>query len=351
MRLAVAPAMYRLKRPIRTAQGTMDVRRGWRVVLEVNGALGRGEAMPMPSFGTETARACEAALHAFEIEALPECLEEILRVTSSLLATPAARFAVECALLEHLARRRGVGVAALLAPAGGCREELLVNALIEGDDAAGLAQAAEAAAVAGFEVVKVKVAARPLATDAQRLLAVRRAVGPKVKLRIDANCGWTEATARSALRGLESLDLEVCEQPVQPGDVEGLRRLRRHVPCRIAADETMLVPSVLDRVLTRDPDAAADVLVLKPAALGGLLPTLALARRAFEAGVESYVTTLMDGPLSRAAAAHLGAVLPGEAWAHGLSTVELLDGVSDDAFTPSRGRIHFPKGAIGWGVP
>jgi L-Ala-D/L-Glu epimerase len=138
---------------------------------------------------------------------------------------------------------------------------------------------------------------------------------------------------------------------VQPGDVEGLRRLRRHVPCRIGADETMLVPSVLDRLLQKDPAAAADVLVLKPAALGGLLPTLALARRALLAGVDSYVTTLMDGPLSRAAAAHLGAVLPGQAWAHGLSTVELLEGVSDDAFTPRKGRIHFPLMATGWGVP
>lgn len=351
MKLAVAPAEYRLKRPIRTAQGTMDVRRGYLVVLEASGVTGRGEAMPMPSFGTETSLACEDALTRFALVSLPETLDEVVAATAPLSATPAARFGVECALLEHLARRRGVSVAALLAPDGPCRQELLVNALIEGDDAAGLADAAEAAARAGFEVVKVKVAARPLATDAQRLLAVRRAVGPGVKLRIDANCGWTEATARSALRGLEALELEVCEQPVQPGDVEGLRRLRRHVPCRIAADETMLVPSVLDRVLQRDPDAAADVLVLKPAALGGLLPTLALARRAAAAGVDSYVTTLMDGPLSRAAAAHLGVVLPGQAWAHGLSTVELLDGVSDDAFTPRRGRIHFPQGAIGWGVP
>lgn len=352
MKLAVMPTEYRLKLPIRTAQGTMDVRRGYLVVLEALGAVGRGEAMPMPSFGTETAQACRAALESFELVGAPDSLEAVALLTQPLIATPAARFAVECALLEHLARRHDRSVASLLGGGAEPRAELSVNALIEGEDAAGLARAAAAAVEEGFEVVKVKVAARPLATDAQRLLAVRRAVGPQVRLRIDANGGWTEASARSALRGLEALDLEVCEQPVQPGDVEGLRRLRRHVPCRIAADETMLVAGVLGQLLRRDPDPAADVVVLKPAALGGLLPALDLARRAFEAGVASYVTTLMDGPLSRAAAAHLAAVLPGSgSWAHGLSTVELFEGVSPDAFTPRRGRIHFPLAAKGWGLP
>jgi o-succinylbenzoate synthase len=349
MKLVVAQVAYRVRRPIRTAQGTMELRSGFRVGLEVDGVLGRGETMPMPSFGTETYAACQAALAGFELQGLPGSLDEVAAATLPLLATPAARFGVECALLEHLARRRGLPVAALLAGSGPVRQELLVNALLEGDDAAGLAEAARQAVAQGFSVVKVKVAARPLSVDAQRLLAVRRAVGPGVKIRIDANGGWTEATARSALRGLEALGLEVCEQPVSPGDVEGLRRLRRHVPCRIAADETMLVTDVLDRLLMRDPDAAADVLVLKPAALGGLLPSLQLARRAATAGTDSYVTTLMDGPLSRAAAVHLAAVLPGEAWAHGLSTVELLDGVPDDALTPRGGRIHLSQ-VPGWGV-
>lgn len=348
MKLVVASQSYRLQKPIRTAIGTMDLRVGWRVVLEAAGVVGRGEAMPMPSFGTETAAACEAALKSFEFSKIPESLEDVAEATAQLLSTPCARFAVECALLEHLARRRGVPVSKLLSPKP--RTELNVNALIEGDDAAALAAAAERAAKEGFQIVKVKVAARPLSVDAQRLLAVRRAVGPGVKIRVDANGGWSEASARSALRGLEVLDLEVCEQPVAPNEVEGLRRLRYHVPCRIAVDETMLLSESFERVLQRDPKAAADVLVLKPAALGGLLPTLDIAKRGFASGIESYVTTLMDGPLARAAAAHLAAVLPGgDLWAHGLSTFELFDGVANDSYTPVKGKIHLPQ-TVGWGV-
>lgn len=347
MKLEVEPFSLTLRTPIRTARGAMGLRTGWRVTLRTAEATGRGDAMPMASFGTEAPDAAHAALRSFELAALPESVEEVAAATEPLAATPAARHAIECALLEHLALRRGVLVATLLGPVR--RSEFAVNALLEGDDAASLARSAAEAVARGFGVVKLKVAARPLGTEAQRLLAVRRAVGPKVKIRVDANGGWTEATARSALRGLEALDLEVCEQPVPPRDVEGLRRVRHLVPCRIAADESMLTPGQVPRLLLKDPKAAVDVVVLKPAALGGLTRALAIAREADAAGVGAYVTTLMDGPVSRAAAAHLAAVLPRADWAHGLSTLELFEGAGADAFTPVEGRIRLPQ-APGWGL-
>lgn len=348
MKLEVTPFSLRLRTPIQTARGPMEHRVGFRVVFSANGVRGRGDAMPMASFGTETPEAAKEALERFEVDRAPDSVDEIAGWVSVLKASPAARFAAECALLEHLAVRRGVLVATLLGPVR--RSEFAVNALLEGDDAAGLAASAKQAVREGFGVVKLKVAARPLAVEAQRLLAVRRAVGPKVKIRIDANGGWSEATARSALRGLESIDLEVCEQPVAPADVEGLRRLRHLVPCRLAADETMLHAGLLPRLLEKDPVAAVDVVVLKPAALGGLVRSLQLAQQADEAGVGAYVTTLMDGPVARAAAAHLAAVLPRADWAHGLSTLELFEGATTDAFTPVEGSIRLPQ-ATGWGLP
>lgn len=346
--LELTPFTLRLKKPIQTARGPMDERVGFRVIYRADGIAGRGDAMPMASFGTETPEAALAAMQKIDVIKAPDSVEDVAAAIVGLEKTPAARHAVECALLEHLALKRGVLVATLLGPVR--RSHFVVNALIEGDDAAGLAKSAEKAAKDGFKVVKTKVAARPLGTEAQRLLAVRRAVGPNVRIRIDANGGWSEATARSALRGLEALGLEVCEQPVGPNDVEGLRRLRHLAPCRIAADETMLLSGVLPRLLEKDPRAAADVIVLKPAALGGLVRSLELAQQAHDSGMQSYVTTLMDGPIARAAAAHLAAVLPSADWAHGLSTVELFAGMQPDPFTPMGGEITLPQ-ATGWGVP
>lgn len=346
MKLTLTPISFTFKRPIVAAYGRIAERRGLRVTLETDGFIGRGEAMPLPEFGTESLEACQRALAAFVVERAPASIAEIEPMTESLKATPAARSAAEGALLEHLSRRTKISISQLLG--GSKAQSIQVNALIDGDDARGLAAAAKAAVEAGFSTVKVKVGAHPLGIDAQRLMAVRNAVGPNVRLRIDANGGWSESTARAALRGLEALNLELCEQPVVSHDVESMRRIRQAVPCRIAADEVLLVPDASTRVLDVYPVPAAQVLVLKPMVLGGVLPALALAKRAREVAVDSYVTTSLDGPIARAAAAMLASVVSGP-YAHGVSTLELFEGVAADRFTPVNGAIRaFDE--PGWGV-
>jgi o-succinylbenzoate synthase len=347
MKVGLAPIALTFRRPIRTAHGVLHERSGWLVSVEDGGIQGVGEAAPWAAFGTETPAACLEALTRFELDEVPGSVEAVEGAVAPLKGTPAAQAGVEAALLDQLAHRHGVRVAALLSDS--VAEELEVNALIDGGDAAALARDAEAAARLGFRVVKVKVGSFPLSVDAQRLYAVRRAVGPKVALRIDANGAWSESTARSALRGLESLELELCEQPVAAADLEGLRRLRRQVSCRLAADEALAVPERWARLLELDPDAAAAVLVLKPMVLGGLLPALRLARQAERVGCACYVTSLLDGPVARAAASHLAAVLPRSGLAHGLSTVELFERQEGDPYAPLRGNLRLPSGC-GWGL-
>ncbi len=343
MKLELAPVSLSLRRPMVTAHGSLLERAGLRVTLTAEGVTGRGEAFPLVDFGTESLEACTAALKVARVPSFDAV--EALQI-QGLDGAPAARFAVECAALEWLALRRGVPVGRLL---GVPHPVVVVNALIDGDDAASLADAARRAVDAGFRTVKVKVAARSLTVDAQRLQAVRLAVGPHIAIRIDANGGWSEATARGVLRGLEPLSLELCEQPVNPRDVESLRRLTAQVPVAIAADEVLASPAARERVLAADPRPAAKILVLKPAVLGGLLPALALGRQAAQVGVRSYVTTLIDGPISRSAAAHMASVLPQIGFSHGLSTVELFRDLPADAFTPRRGAIELPSSA-GWGI-
>jgi o-succinylbenzoate synthase len=335
-------------RPLKTAHGVIASRPAWTVTVRAGDGVGRGEAAPLPAFGTESAEATVAALSAFELTHLPRSLDEVTEALAGLEATPAARCGLECALLELLARGKGVRVAELLAER--VAPEVKVGALLDGETAAELARAAERAVADGFSCVKVKVAARPLPVDAQRLHAVRSAIGPRVALRVDANGGWSEGEARTALRGLESLELELCEQPVAAGDVEALRRLRRQVPVRLAADEALLEPGGVARVLVADPEPAAQVLVLKPMALGGVLPALEAARCAAAAGVDVYVTSLIDGPIARAAALHLSAVVPSSgSLAHGLATGGLLKDSGPAALAPERGVIRLPEGP-GWGL-
>lgn len=334
MKITLAPLRFVLKTPIVTAHETITVREGIRV--DVDG-VGEGEATPLPHFGTETLEQTWAALNPWRSPGALDSIEAIGAATAVLHETPAARHGLEVALLDRLARLRKLSLSRLLSPTS--RAQVRCAALIDGEDAAALVKAAEAAVAAGFEVLKIKVAGRLLSIDAQRLHAVRHAVGQRIALRVDANGGWSESAARTALRGMESLALEVCEQPIAAADVAGLGRIRGMVPCQIAADEALLDGDRIEQVFNVDRPPAVDVVVLKPMALGGLLPALALAQRAHRAGVGAYVTTLLDGPIARAAAAHLAAAIPQGDWAHGLSTVELFEGVAADAFTPRRGRI------------
>ena len=340
MKVTVTPLRYTLRTPIVTARETISSREGFRVGVGDAEGAGEGEASPLAHFGTESLEETSAALLTWRAPGALDSVEAIAAATRVLWRTPAAQHGIEVALLDRLARLRHVPLAQLLTDAP--RREVKCAALIDGHDAAALAQAALAAAAAGFEVLKIKVAARLLSVDAQRLLAVRRAVGPRIALRVDANGGWTESAARTALRGMESLGLELCEQPVAAADVAGLGRIRGRVPCQVAADEALLTADQIEAVFNPDRVPAVDVVVLKPMARGGLLPSIALARRAQLAGVGAYVTTLLDGPIARAAAAHLAAAIPQGDWASGLATVELFEGCAADAFTPSRGRIRLP---------
>jgi len=284
---------------------------------------------------------------------VPGPLESVEAINAALLPlakTPAARHGLEVALLDLLSRARGVPLAQVLGVPR--RTELATHMLIDGEDAKTLALEAEAAIAAGFEAVKVKVGNRPVENDARRLLEVRRAVAGH-RIRVDANARWSEADTRVALRGMQALDLELCEQPVRADDFDAMARLRGRVPGRLAADEALLVPDGWKKLLGQRDDGierprAADVWVLKPMALGGLLPALELAQRAHAVGVDAYVTTLLDGPIARAAACQLAAVIP-QQMAGGLATVELFDGVEPDAFTPVRGKIVLPTTpGLGW---
>src|SRR5207253_10455653 len=114
----------------------------------------------------------------------PSCIEDI---SLDLQDAPAARHAVELALLDSLARRRGMPLARLLDPPAAT--QVPVGVLLSAREPAALAREARSAAFAGFGTVKLKVAGAPLEDDLARAAVVRDAAGPAVRLRLDANGG------------------------------------------------------------------------------------------------------------------------------------------------------------------
>src|SRR2546427_377722 len=89
---------------------------------------------------------------------------------------------------------------------------------------------AHASAGAGLRTLKLKVGGARHAEDEERLRALRDAVGPDVRIRVDANQAWSADEAIEALRALAEYRLEYAEQPVPADDIEGLARVRKSSP-------------------------------------------------------------------------------------------------------------------------
>ncbi len=320
LRLQVRRFRLPLRAPLGTAHGRRVAVEGLRLFLrDAEGGFGLGEVTPLPDFGTETLEAAVRALDALRLGAVPEGVEGVEEAFSPFPDAPAARAGVEMALLDLLARRRGVPLARLLGASAVHAVE--VNALLRGEAPLEVAQEAKAAVAAGFRTLKLKVGSATEALDTARLRAVREAVGAAVRLRVDANGAWSEAEARVRLAPLLALGLEYAEQPVSPANIPALRRLRALLP--IAADEALGTPGAAEALLEAEGGPAADLLVLKLPVLGGVLPALRLAARARSRGVGVVVTSAMDGAVGRAAGAHLALVVGGP-WAHGLALGSLL---------------------------
>ncbi len=199
---------------------------------------------------------------------------------------------------------------------------------------------AHVAAAGGCATAKVKVAepGDDLGVELARLEAVRDALGPHGKIRIDANAGWDldEALARLPLLDRAAGGLEYVEQPC--ADTADLAALRRRQHVRVAADESVRRAEDPLAVVRAE---AADVVVMKVQPLGGVRASLELAERM---GLPVVVSSALESSVGIAAGLALAAALPELPYACGLATVQLLvRDVVEDPLLPVDGAIELRR--------
>lgn len=195
----------------------------------------------------------------------------------------------------------------------------------------------------GCRTAKVKVAepGQSLADDEARLEAVRDALGPDGRVRVDANGAWSVDEAVAAIGVLDRAGggLEYVEQPCPT--VEDLAAVRRRVAVPIAADES--IRRAEDPYRVRDL-AAADVAVLKVQPLGGVRACLRIAE---EIGLPVVVSSALETSVGIAAGVALAAALPELPYACGLATVQLLtDDVSAASLLPVDGALPVARPTV-----
>lgn len=332
-RLRWAAFRIPFRAPYETAHGAATHRSG--VILRLqsdSGHEGLGEASLDPSAPESTVDAILPHIEALASALLRSAPEDADSILEPYLTGDDARRAAHCAfetaLADAGARAAGQPLAALLARPEEApsdtplyRTAIPVNATVAARSTEDAAAAALVARAAGFGCLKLKVGMEAtIAAEVARVATIRDVIGTDVKLRLDANGAWDEATATAAVRALAPYDIELLEQPVPAAELEALGRVRGAVTMTIAADEAITDYASAERAIGH-----ADVLVLKPMRLGGLSTSSYVARFATSSGLGVIVTTTIDTGIATAMALHLAASLPDDGRAHGLATASLLE--------------------------
>ena len=307
------------REPFMTAGGLITERRIILLRLEdEDGAVGFGEAAPFEPYDGISVERVEAVLRGRSREELRQ-----------------AEAAVEMALLDVDARREGrpIGEPGAIA--------IPVNTTLPAGPAEEVAARAKEALRAGYQCFKVKVG-RP--DDAERVAAVREAIGSWPALRLDANGVWSVDEAVERISALEANDLELVEQPC--ATLQELAEVRQRVATPIAADESITGP---DDVRAAVAEGACDAVNVKLASCGGVQRAREAVRTASESGMAAYLSSTFDGPWGISAALQLAA---GETFqlACGLATLELFDSPLAGLLKPAHGGLMPVPAGPGLGV-
>jgi len=316
------PYALPLQAPWRTAAGTVRLRRGWKVRVEdEDGGVGIGDH-PAP-LSDQAADGPGERLKDLGSALLGRSLDEAL-------ASLDDAFGIETALLDLLARKRGLPLRRLLSPQAADRVKVNVIAPFDG---------IVAMAEQGFTTLKVKVGLRPWRDEAAALHRV--SLAPGVTLRLDANRAWSRVEAEGFLAAIADLPVESVEEPLREPEIGTLASLQSTTAIALAIDESLetlgLEPLLADPPVRR--------LVLKPALLGGLRRTLNVAMAARAVGYEIVVTTYLESAVGVAAVASLAAALDPEArMAHGLATSALFASDVAERLPLASGFLTFIEG-------
>ena len=165
----------------------------------------------------------------------PRAIGAIHRVMDSMYAgNGAIKAGIDIACYDIAAKAAGVPLYKFL---GGDDPHVHSDVTIGINEPSAMAADAKSWVEKGFEIIKVKLG-EDIETDAERIRMIREAVGSDIRIRIDANQGWSVKDTIIISRKLAELGVDLIEQPVRDFDYEGLAEITGSADVMIAADES-----------------------------------------------------------------------------------------------------------------
>ncbi len=134
----------------------------------------------------------------------------------------------------------------------------------------------------GFSQIKIKVGG-DAADDARRLKLAREAVGPGVRIAVDANQRWNVMQAIAAIKALAPWDTYWVEEPTSPDEILGLATIRAAIaPIKIAAGEHVANRVIFKQLLQA---GAVDFLTIDACRVAGVNENVAILLLAAKFGI------------------------------------------------------------------
>ncbi|HEY2583521.1 MAG TPA: dipeptide epimerase [Mucilaginibacter sp.] len=288
--------------PFTIATGTMD--HAQNVFIRVNtntGFYGVGECSAFPAIVGETQDTCLMMAREFAKlwkgkDAL--CIRDrLVELDNFTAGNTTIKSAFDMALYDIAAKNAGLPLYGFL---------LGERRKIETDITIGIALPdlmAEKALLfkqSGANVIKVKLG-KNAAEDIERIRLIREAVGSELKIRIDANQGWSFQDAVFALRSMGKFDVEFCEQPMRTWYDDRLPQLMRLSPIKIMADESVYNHHDARKQIN---SRSCDYINIKLAKSGGIYEAIQIHDLAAENEIPCMMGGMLESRIALSAKLH-----------------------------------------------
>ncbi len=297
-----------LKTPFITALRRVDAAQFIQVKLRTDdGLCGIGEAPPTKAITGEDMESITSTIRdsiAPRLFHRPfQSMDEAqVLLHESCKGNSSAKAAIDIALYDLFSQQAGQPLYAYL---GGSEHPVKTDVTISLNDPQTMAADAGKAVKNGFDILKVKVGAKD-GKDIERIRAVRKAV-PEASLLIDANQAWNETETLEVIEAIGDLNITLIEQPVPAEQLESMQCITTKSSIPILADESVFTLEDAKKAIETK---AANMINIKLMKCGGIYKAIEVIRLCEANGIECMLGSMLEGPTSIAAAAHLAMVYP-----------------------------------------
>ena len=338
VRAKAIPVELQLKRPFVIANETTEVADNIFVRLETEtGIIGWGCSTP----DRVTSETKETVLRNFEVikQLVVGCdptrinrvnfaLDNELKGNSSLKA------GVNMALYDIVGKMAGMPLFRLL---GGYREKIVTSVTIGLNSKNLMVERARQIASEGFKSIKIKCGAN-VEKDIENILAIREAVSSSIKLRLDANEGYSVEDALRIVKTLEKegVAIEILEQPTKANYLYSLKDVASQCSVPIMADETALTLRDSVKLVKLE---IADMINIKLMKIGGITNAIKANALAELADVPVMVGCMNESMVAMSAGVHFACAFKNVEYAD-------LDSALDFTNDVAQGGAKYEEGYV-----